>query len=80
MRFLTLAEALAIAQQITEIDVEYVCSYCGLSGETITDHKMGCDGKNKNDFKLSLNSNNTINIYPIKISWNRKEVEELLNE
>lgn len=65
---------------ITEVDVEYK-EYHGVDTSIAEinyvsgDGSLGWKGKNDlRDVKLKININNTINIKPIKESWNREEV------
>ena len=60
-----LIEAATKKQTEWEVEVEMICS-CGLSGNTMYDHKMGCEVKDGSDLKPKISENGNINITKIK--------------
>lgn len=62
-------ESYNIGTPITEVLVEYEQT-----------HWKGTKLSYEDKFKLKVNQDNTINIKPVKDSWNREEVEELINK
>lgn len=70
---------------IDEVMVEYTtdelrCYKCGKSETNCINTSKNCIGYFEDNNKPKVNSHNEITIHPIKNSWNREEVENLLHE
>ena len=60
---------------ITKVEIEYEDKFLGYFPHVATN---GTSREPKYEIQLKVNFNNTINIKPIKNSWNRKEVKQLM--
>lgn len=73
-----------LTQKLPTFSQEFLKQYCeagGIDEVEIEEEWLGYDGiLGKNINKIKVNIDNTINIKPIKTSWNREEVETLCND
>lgn len=73
-------EKRGIDKVMVEYDNNLRCYKCGKSEADCIATSSNCIGYYKETYQLKVSSDNTITIKPIKDSWNREEVTELLEE